>query len=546
MSTAFNVWTPEGNVLPNETSPHAIIYSNPNVIYEGNPQILAGPNVFKMWCQGQDNTTSMYGIYYFESADGLTSWTPLTLNVPIFTSGANLDPKVYHVGSLYYIYTGQVTIALQTSSDGVTSFTNHGAVLSPGAAGQWDSAGVFQLALADIIAGTWYAYYGGVKTGGASTDYHEGIATSPDGIVWTKGGSNPIFAGGGNPTFHKTGSTYYAWTPTGYTGINLTDGTSEHVDIGRWSAPAVTGPWTKLQYAGKDIATFYAAIPADLLVTQAHWPGNQIGDPSIVDPGNGNTYIYYTLSYAGGAVGLNGAVATGTTMAQLVQTYEGVVGAPLSGNPSANLVTLATDPGTGANANPIAGQWSLLSTNAPYSVAQRLSNLIQGTTATAQHDSWQNVVSWPNDQWSQSVIDVTAVGAYVGANCRMSTSNAITQYRVNLGNVAPGNAGGWFISKLVAGTPTSVSGTGFTFNVGDTMMCAANGSNIYWYWNGILIGMMQDSAITSGAAGFALNNNSVVANAAISSWSGGSFQAAPPINPTTSGTGSLMLMGTGT
>jgi hypothetical protein len=527
----FNVWTPEGNVLPNGTSP-TIVYSNPNVIFEGNPQILAGPNVFKMWCQGKNGAT--YGIYYFESADGLTTWTPLAGNTPVFTSGAPLDPKVYHVASLYYIYTGQGTINLETSANGVSSFTNQGTVLSPGSAGQWDSAQVFQLALADVSGGVWTAYYGGTKTGGAATDYHEGIATSPDGIVWTKGGSNPVFAGGGNPTFHKVGSTYYAWAPAAYTGIPLGDGTSVHVDIARWSAPAVTGPWTKLQFGGKDIATFYAAIPADLLATQAQWPGNQIGDPSVVEA-NGNTYIYYTLSYNGAPAGLNGAVAAGFTMAQLVGTYEGVVGAPLSGNPSANLVTLATDPGTGANANPIGGQWSLLSTTAPYSVAQRLSNLIQGTTATAQHDSWQNVVSWPNGQWSQSVVSVTAAAGYVGAACRASMSNAITEYRVAWGAAAPGSPGTWFITKLLAGTGTNATGTGFTVNVGDTMMCAVNGSNIYWYWNGILIGMMQDSSITSGAAGFQLNNGAVVANAAISSWSGGTFQDAPLLSASISG-----------
>ena len=73
---------------------------NPSVIYDTNPQILAGPNVFKMWAA----VASTGNIYYFESADGLTSWTAYSGN-PITIGGESANvPTVYKQGNTYYLY----------------------------------------------------------------------------------------------------------------------------------------------------------------------------------------------------------------------------------------------------------------------------------------------------------------------------------------------------------------------------------------------------------------------------------------------------------
>jgi hypothetical protein len=111
---AVNIWTPQGQLAG------LTARCNPNVIYEGNPQVLGGPNVFKMWCGVNNGTT---GIWYYESANGLTSWTGAAGN-PIVTGTGRSFPTVYHIGSTYYLYTNAfpsaTAITVQTSSDGIT------------------------------------------------------------------------------------------------------------------------------------------------------------------------------------------------------------------------------------------------------------------------------------------------------------------------------------------------------------------------------------------------------------------------------------------
>ena len=150
------------------------------------PSFLGGQTFSRC---GQWRRSIPSDIEYFESADGLTSWTAYASN-PILTSTNPLDPKVFKVAGKFYIYTGQGTaIDLQTSTDGVT-LTNIGNVLTTGGAGTWDSTQIAQICLLDIISGTWYAYYTGI--GSTGQNGFMGLITSPDGIVWTKSPSNPI------------------------------------------------------------------------------------------------------------------------------------------------------------------------------------------------------------------------------------------------------------------------------------------------------------------------------------------------------------------
>src|ERR1700685_1910595 len=163
MSTAFNVWAPQGNVLPNSGGS---VWSNPNVIYDTNPVILTGnTRVFKMWCEGT-KTGNVQTINYFESVDGLTSWTAYSGN-PIVS---NYDPKVFKVSGTYYLYVGNGPISVYTSTDGVTFTLANSTALVQGTSGQWDATQIYQLALADEIAGTWYAYYGGNNGTGPTGD----------------------------------------------------------------------------------------------------------------------------------------------------------------------------------------------------------------------------------------------------------------------------------------------------------------------------------------------------------------------------------------
>ena len=526
----FNVWTPKGSVIPNQGGQAP---SNPNVIFEGNPKILTGPNVFKMWYEIQGGVSP--GLYYAESADGLTDWTQYPSN-PVF-AGSDLLPKIYKFASTYYLYYGFSGIGVATSPDGITWTIINGTAIAPGSAGQWDSHQLYQLGIAGQLAGTYYGYYGATSTvGGAATNNFVGVATSTDLINWVKGGSNPVIQfSSGNWNFMQVGNTYYGWSQALYAGGQL----SAFADIFRISAASPAGPWTQLQFDGKPVATYYKTTLADWAegaTTQTL--AMQVGDPNIVYvPSLGNTYLYFTVTTSGGAEGINAAIATGQTPTQIVTTYEGVVGAPISGAPQLNLVTLASDPGTGANSNPLGGNWTPISTTTPYNVAQRANNLIEGTTLANNADSYWNALTWGANQWAQITAAATATAGDIGPELRMNTSGTVTCYRMQWGNVALGSSGSALIKKGIAGTFTTfTTTTGLTVSLGDTLLGVANGDVLLLYYNGILIGAaVGGDAVSSGAAGFELFSDAVATNAQISAFSGGSFQDAPALLASISG-----------
>src|SRR5206468_3096141 len=121
------------------------------------------------------------------------------------------------VGSGYIMYYTAWTsstassLARATSSDGI-SWTKTGSVLAPTAAA-WDSVSVGMAARVsyDSSSGTWTLWYSGsdTATGGG---WDLGLATSSDGISWTKGPSNPIMAhGDANDTNDAQGGKITEW-----------------------------------------------------------------------------------------------------------------------------------------------------------------------------------------------------------------------------------------------------------------------------------------------------------------------------------------------
>jgi hypothetical protein len=517
MSTAFNVWTPKGTIV----SGGGQGWGNPNVIYDTNPVILTGnTHVFKMWYGDYNNGD----LYYAESVDGLTSWTQYSGN-PISLAGPVAFMTVWKVGSTYYLYatpgngnTG--TIVLYTSSDGVTSWASQGTALSRGTAGQWDSNNIAQLYLCAFVGGTYYAYYQG---GNGAGIFASGLvtSTSPSG-PWTKSASNPLInvlnggVGSGN-VFMNIGGTYYCWGDGSYNNSQLA--TNNFHAIFRWSAPSPSGPWTQLAIGGSQVPVYYPASAADFTSLNVN---DEVGDQTMV-VANGNIYLYYDVGSAGSEGAINQAVATGITPAQLVAGYEGVVGAPISGFPQLNEVTQASDPGTGANANPIGGNWT---TTAAGDDLQRVSNLIEPANASHNGTAWWNAYAWGNDHWARGTAAACSSGSDIGVTVRTNQSGVLTLYDFLWSGVL-GSSGSWFIQKRVAGTGTTLqTGTGLTVKSGDTIAGVVNGTNLYFYWNGFLIGAISDSSIASGAAGILLFGNGATADAQLSAWSGGSLQAA--------------------
>ena len=183
--------------------------------YQGNPLNLALDRVFdpwvtydskdgfKMWHTGI-GTDGKQRIYYATSSNGINwkpygmvldfgaigSWEELSVSKPVVLYDG-INYRMWYVG-----YTSMRTrIGLATSEDGI-SWTKHVGtpVLSPGGNGGWDDAdlGVFTV----IKDGTSYKmWYNGKGYDGIQ---RIGLATSSDGISWTKHPNNPVLEPGSN------------------------------------------------------------------------------------------------------------------------------------------------------------------------------------------------------------------------------------------------------------------------------------------------------------------------------------------------------------
>lgn len=523
MPTSFNVWVPQGNIVAN---PGGLAIGNPSVIPGLTGVVLSG-TVFGMWA-GYDASGD---IYYFESADGLTSWTAYSGN-PMFGGGSPIYfPTVYEESGTFYAYgctsafpgTG---IAVYTAASPIGPWTSQGIQIAPGTAGAWDSGGTFQLNIVDIIAGTWYGYYSGYN----GVKFGEGLATSTDGIHWTKSGSNPIFAGPiGNLGFLKvSNSSYYAYG--NFPSPNAVLQANQNNPVGRWAAGSPSGPWTQLMSNSVEVPVYYISTPAEIN-NASGLPIANANDLRYV-VANGNIYLYYTYTQTSGAeIRVDAALASGFTPAQLTATYEGVFNVPFTGLPSLNLNTLASDPGTGANANPIAGNWS---PRVAGDTAQRLSNVINASAVATPADSYWNALTWNADQWSQITINNETNGSFLGPAVRISTGGVATAYRLIVEG-GTGSGASLAVQSQVTGTSTNLATLPFTISVGDTIMAVVIGTNLLVYWNGYLIYNASTSSIASGAAGFELQGTTLVTNSGISAWSGGNFQSTPAISYSISG-----------
>ena len=518
LGVGFNAWHPQGNIFTDKC--------NPNVIYDTNPAVLTTlTNVFKMWIGVNNGVT---GIYYYESQDGRTNWTPHPSN-PIVSGAGAAFPTVYKVRSTYYLYTNALTtpITVQTSSDGVT-FGAKTTAIRLGTAGTWDSANIAQLNLVPGGGPTYYAYYEGYGVGGS----FEGLATSTDLINWTKDPSGqPTFRGVAPMTFAKVGSTYYAWAPNSYS-ADMAALHGGFNGLSRWSAPSPTGRWTLLNSSGTNVIVNYTTLAADF-----HPSNNALGaalqDPYLIEA-NGNVYIYWTRTTTPGfQLGANMSVAYNTTLAQLVAGYEGVYGFPIPGF-NFNLNTLASDNFQRADANPIGGNWTQIHSAAGYTTSQIASNLVEPSAAGSWADSYYNAVAFPNDQWSQITVQ-TNNSSLTGPDARMNTSGADTCYRVYWRHIGGnlGSTGTLGITRYIAGSGNTLNTfTALPLQRGDKLMLVTSGSNLLVYYNGYPILAATDPNITSGAAGFCLNANSLVTDAQISAWAGGNtITYAPPVVP---------------
>jgi len=210
-------WSLQGTVLAASEVHEIDNVFEPTVIYDSNPQILDGDNVFKMWYTGGWGTT---GICYAESLDGI-NWTKYDSN-PIIA-----DHHCSHcikIGDQYWLYTNKQTndaFDLYISNDGIIFNLDTANVITKGAFGEWDHAGVGNIFII-VEDDIWYAFYDAYITVPTPT-WRIGLATSNDGKTWTKYGIDTLIqhnAMMGHVHVEKINGVFYLWSHGGcYDGL---------------------------------------------------------------------------------------------------------------------------------------------------------------------------------------------------------------------------------------------------------------------------------------------------------------------------------------
>ena len=276
-----------------------------SIIYEGG--------IFKLWYGGYDGATFKIG--YATSLDG-RNWTKQNGGNPVLTASASGWDNTYVNGvsvikdsseyKMYYTGVGGIGIAqigLATSTDGIM-WTRDPAnpILSPGIGFEDIHVGIGTV-LKD--GNTYRMWYGGNDGTGASGD-KIGYATSANGKNWVKNGNNPVIPLGGNGKFDDVSVINPTVTKVGgkfYMFYGGYDGSDYSVGL----AESFNGwQWTKLNN-GNPVLTHGAG---------ATWDSSRMMEKCIV-----SMPYYYYLYYAGGTTNSDTKIGQGVANSYQTEGY---------------------------------------------------------------------------------------------------------------------------------------------------------------------------------------------------------------------------------
>lgn len=192
--------------------------------YNGYTPKTPGPHTVELW------GVPLSDIKYVDSnnVSGIPNAWDLYQDTPIASHGAFayvwFDGSIYHE---YYPYDNYTKFGHATSADGLTWTVDdaHNPVMVIGP-GTYDN---ISLAVPCVWkeGSTWYMLYRG-------NGFHTCLATSADGLTWTKYASNPVIPAQPDPAgIIKVGSTYYLFTNS--TGGNRSVNVYTSTDLHAWT-----------------------------------------------------------------------------------------------------------------------------------------------------------------------------------------------------------------------------------------------------------------------------------------------------------------------
>ena len=258
--------------------------------FRTNPQsiVIVGGIVY-LFYRGNDGSSWGNGLAY-ANVEGFTgtNWTKHSAN-PI-TSLPGVDTVIYDVDAgvwkCWYSSSGSIGYATATSPQGPWTLYGSNPVMSPGAT--WEHGSISHVRVLREGVSAYKMLYTG---GDVSTNSQIGMATSPDGIAWTKYASNPVLGPSGSdwmqfttfcPTVPvKVGGTYYIY----FNGKYRTGGASDYSRIGSaYSSDLIT--WTK------DNTSAGAILNATRTWEGVNSPPGEVEFPTYVQVGT-KQYIFY-------------------------------------------------------------------------------------------------------------------------------------------------------------------------------------------------------------------------------------------------------------
>jgi N-acetylneuraminic acid mutarotase len=245
--TMYKMWYCSGGDICYATSYDGVSWHNHGRVLNGSDNswgpvlsrasVVLDEGTYEMWYTGYSPSEQLGRIGYANSSDGI-SWTKYEGN-PVLTPGGNggwddwnvFSPTVVKDGSTYKMwYVAQdsqyspLRIGYANSSDGISWTKYEGnPVLTPGGNGGWDDTHVSQpfIMKDGDRYNMWYV-------GSLPDSAKIGLATSNDGVSWTKYAGNPLLTTGDEGSWESRsvvlgsivfdGITYKMWYE-GQTGI---------------------------------------------------------------------------------------------------------------------------------------------------------------------------------------------------------------------------------------------------------------------------------------------------------------------------------------